>query len=225
MPSIGVVVSCYKPHLDKLRRLLDSIAAQTRLPDEVIVSNSSTADEDVPVFPQYTFPFRFINFEVRKNAAMNRNTAARFIRSDILCFIDADDIMHPQRLEAVEAAFHGGAEFVMHDYLPKSALNTEFPFYNSFDIEYNCLRPAPSGCVIHVANKPIHHSLSSVLRRHFEKVQFQEGPDYERREDAVFCNGIVRLGVPTACIHNKLAKYDEAGSWENVTISKEVENE
>jgi hypothetical protein len=104
----------------------------------------------------------------------------------------------------------------MHNYFPKHELQADFSSYSDFAIEHGCLRPAPSGCVVHIANRPIHHSLSTVKRLHFEKVRFQTGKDYERREDAVFCNGIVRLGVPTAVIHNKLAKYDEAGSWEHI---------
>ena len=130
--------------------------------------------------------------------------------------MDADDIMHPQRIEALQAAIAGGAEFVMHNFLTKHELNQDFPKYERFLIENNCLEPAPSGCVIHKCHKDVHHSLSTVRKDLFERVTFNEGAGFERREDAVFCNGVLRLGVKSVFIDAKLAKYDQAGFWETV---------
>lgn len=215
MVSISVIVSCYKPHLQKLLRLLDSINVQTCLPFEVIVSSSSTKSSDLPTFPEYKFAFKIVTFEERRNAAMNRNTAANLATGDYLTFIDADDMMHPQRIEALLVAIENGAEFIMHNFLPQSELANNYSNYDKFNIEYDCLFPAPSGCVVHRHNKDIHHSMSTVRRTHFQKVQFFEGASYERREDAVFCNHIVKLGVKNARIDEKLAKYDYAGYWES----------
>jgi glycosyltransferase involved in cell wall biosynthesis len=214
--NLSVIVSCYKPHLQKLLRLLDSINVQTILPYEVIVSCSSTETSELPNFPYYKFKFQILTSKERQNAAKNRNIAADCATGTYLTFIDADDIMHPQRIEALMTAINNGAEFVMHNFLSKSELTKDFLNHTEFTIEYDCLAPAPSGCVVHKYNKPIHHSMSTVLKNCFHKIRFNEGQSYERREDAVFCNNIVRLGVKTGYINEKIAKYDEAGYWEIV---------
>ena len=109
--KIGVAIPCYVGHLDKLLNLLDSIDNQTRLPDKVVVSCSSTIDHQV--FPNYKFPFEIVYDEAKKNTAQNRNIAAeRLLDNDAISFIDADDIMHPQRIEFIERAFEGGAGIV-----------------------------------------------------------------------------------------------------------------
>ena len=216
MESISIVVSCYKPHLEKLLRLLDSINNQTCIPYEVIVSTSSTKSSELPDFPEYKFSFQIISFENRRNAAENRNSAARLATGNYITFIDADDIMHPQRIEALQVAIAGGADFVMHNYMFKNNLNHEFPVYNKFDIEYNCLSPAPSGCVVQKNRKDVHHSMSTVRKDLFDRNPFNEGNSFERREDAVFCNSVLRLSVKNAYIDAKLGKYDEAGFWETV---------
>jgi glycosyltransferase involved in cell wall biosynthesis len=215
MATIAVIVSCYKPHLEKLRRLLESINVQTRTPEEVIVSCSSVKPSDISAFPEYKFKFQIVSFEERRNAAQNRNTASRLASTDYLTYIDADDIMHPQRIEALHAAISSGAEFIMHNFMDKTALQKEFELYPGFEITFDCLRPAPSGCVVQTAGKLIHHSQSTVKRRLFGPVIFNEDKFHERREDAVFCNAIVRTGAKTAYIANKLSKYDEAGFWES----------
>ena len=98
---IGVAIPCYIGHIEQLQVLLDSIAAQTRLPDKVVVSCSSTT-EMPPEFSKYEFDLQIICDPMRKNTAQNRNIAAQLLDTDVITFFDADDVMHPQRIEFVE---------------------------------------------------------------------------------------------------------------------------
>lgn len=213
-PTISVVVSCYKKHLVKLMRLLDSIAQQTVKPLEVIVSSSSCEPSDVPVLAEYPFPVTLILHRVRKNAAENRNIAIQLARGDIVSFFDADDIMLPRRLEAIRTAFVQGAQFVVHNFTQDLGA-TDAETGGEIVIEHNVLQRAPSLCIIHTRDfrTPLHHSQSSVARDILKTIQFHEEASYERREDAVFCGDVVITGCPTAYITNKLAIYDMAGSW------------
>ena len=211
-PTISVVVSCYKKHLIKLLRLLDSIAQQTVKPIEVIVSSSSCEPSDVPAIADYPFPVTLVLHRVRKNASQNRNIAMKLARGDIVSFIDADDIMMPRRLEAVRTAFIQGAQFVVHNFTRDLEAQDGG---EAFEIDHNVLVRARSLCIVHMRDNRIqlHHSQSSVARDILQVVQYREEPDYERREDAIFCGDIVIRGYPNAYIANVLTMYDESGAW------------
>jgi glycosyltransferase involved in cell wall biosynthesis len=211
-PTIAVVISCYKNHLQKLLRLLESIGRQTVLPTQVIVSSSSCEPSDVPAIPQYPFPVTLILHKERKNAAQNRNIAMKLATSDIVSFIDADDIMMPRRLEAIRTAFVQGAQFVVHNYTEN--LKETDDGGNAFYIEHNVLRNAGLG-LIHMRDRriPLHHSQSSVARNIIEAVQYREDACYERREDSVFCSDVITRGCTTAYIANPLSIYDMSGVW------------
>ena len=214
-PTISVVVSCYKKHLVKLMRLLDSIAQQTVKPLEVIVSSSSCEPSDVPTIADYPFPVTLVLHRVRKNAAENRNIAMKLARGDIVSFIDADDIMLPRRLEAIRTAFVQGARFVGHGYTWK--LNaTDAETGGEIVIQHGVLTRATTLGLAHTHNNHfnVHHSQTSVARDIVATIQYREETEYERREDSVFCGDVVITGCPNAYIPNKLSIYDEAGSWD-----------
>ena len=102
--KIGVAIPAYIGHINRLFELLDSIEKQTRLPDKVVVSCSSTREFNNN--KTYSFPLQIIVTEERQNAAQNRNIAAsNLMDMDFITFIDADDIMHPQRVEVLLKVF------------------------------------------------------------------------------------------------------------------------
>jgi glycosyltransferase involved in cell wall biosynthesis len=211
MPTIGVAICCYKKHTSKLLRLLDSIATQTLLPTQVVVSSSSCEPSDIPALPEYPFPVTLIIHRGRKNAAQNRNIAVRALTTDIVSFIDADDLMLPRRLEAVHKAYMEGARFIVHNY------TTDFAYRDNNDdivIQHGVLLRAPSLCIIHRDNihTPLHHAHSSIDRNVLQSIQYREESSYERREDAVFCGDVVHNGTSNAYIANPLSIYDMDGS-------------
>ena len=212
---IGVAVPCYIGHIDRLLVLLDSIDKQTRLPDKVVVSCSSTVA--MPATPTYKFELEIVCDPTRKNTAQNRNIAAqRLSDSDIISFFDADDVMHPQRIEFVEQAFLAGACVVLHNYETEQAV---FTLYDACNISYNCLCQCASGCIRHLdwnSNNRIHHSQVSVKREIFEQVKCDEREEVVTREDCVFCWSIFALpNVTNAYIPNKLSFYVASGSLAN----------
>jgi glycosyltransferase involved in cell wall biosynthesis len=216
---LGVVIPCYKPHLPKLVRLLESIAVQTVAPDCVIVACSSTTVADAAAFSGRAMEVIWVLSPNRRNAAENRNTGisvALARKMDAVTFIDADDIMHPQRCEALHMALNGRADIILHDYWDSPAdLARPFTTYREFPIEYNCLVQAPSGCAIHLYDwgQRVHHSQVTVTRRVLERMTFPEGTEYERREDSVFCGNALSMGFRNAYLPMVLSKYDEAGFW------------
>ncbi len=84
--------------------------AQTRQPDYVIISFSEVSPKRQPVIDAsgFTFPIEFLYEAKQLYAGANRNRAAEratALGADLLSFFDADDIMHPRRLECVEELF------------------------------------------------------------------------------------------------------------------------
>lgn len=212
--TIGVAVPCYKHHVKLLLRMLQSIEENSIKPEIVIISCSSMDDEEL-ILPEYSFPVRLILHKERKNAAENRNIAAAQLTTDIVSFFDADDIMHPQRIEFILNAFNKyDCKIVLHNFY--ETYNSVFTTYDTAAYEYGVLERAPSGCAIVKYNwrSLIHHSQVSVLKDVLDKIKFIETADHERREDAVFCGHVLaEFPGDNVYISNKLSAYECAGKW------------
>jgi glycosyltransferase involved in cell wall biosynthesis len=213
---IGIAIPCYKYHIPVLKNCLDSIEAQTIHPSSVVVSCSSSAQSDIPEY-SYSFPLKILVHEGRKNAAQNRNIAAASLDTDLLSFFDADDTMHPQRLEYIRDSFRKEpCNIVLHSFLEKEETTKPFVWNTAPIVHKNVLRRAPSGCVILEGNQSarIHHSQSTVDKSVLSKVQFKEDTIYERREDAIFCGDVLSLpDIQSVYLGNQLSKYYMEGVW------------
>lgn len=215
--TIGVVIPCYRYHIPALKRCLDSIEKQTVYPTIVYVSCSSCEEEEIPEY-NYSFPVKVVTHIDRKNAAQNRNIGATALYEtvDILSFFDADDEMHPQRIEYILTCFSDTMDIVLHNYWEKEDLEREFIVFLYIDKIIGMLQKAPSGCAVLEGNyrAKIHHSQVSIRSKLFEKVCFKEETCFERREDALFCGDILNLpNIRSTYIKNPLSKYHIEGSW------------
>jgi len=205
---IAVAIPCYKYHIPLLKRCLDSIECQTRKPDEVVVSCSSSAASDIPTYV-YSFPLRIVTRETRHNAAENRNHAIQFLHAEIVSFFDADDVMHPQRLQAIEES--APFDIALHGYVEAS---TDTEVYSTIPQVRNQLARAPTGCAVIWTDytAPIHHAHVSVHRSILDSVRFREGPDGYKKEDALFCGDVLaRAGCNSVYIPLPLSVYYQTG--------------
>lgn len=191
--TVGVAICCYHGHISTLSNLFQSIDAQTRRPDQVVVSCSSTSPEDIPYdMGSYSFSLQIVTCREKKNAAQNRNTAASYLRTDIITFFDADDLMHPQRI----AAIHRG--FSTHDiYFMVHSFQTSPLFVPYQDIVYHThsLIVCPYGSVMvrdHPYDMPIANGHCSVLRWILEEESYPESVSDQGREDTLFSARIIQ---------------------------------
>jgi len=215
---LGIAIPCFNKHISQLMTLLTTIEGQTRKPDGVAISCSSTKSNEFPELKGYSFPIHVALFEGRKNTAENRNIAYKqFADMDAVSFFDADDIMHPQRLEFIELALNKGADIVLHNYNIDKA--KQFEVYETANIIYDQLAKSRSGCAYLKIqwNAPIHHAQVTVRRPVLNRVQFNEEKAYERREDSNFCGKVLVLpGIRNAYISEQLSYYREGHSLEAV---------
>lgn len=205
---IGVAIPCYNKHIPKLLECLASIEAQTRKPDVVAISCSSTLPEEFPILPQYSFGVVVSTFVERRNASQNRNTAAKRLDTEIISFFDADDLMHPQRIEALDRTFQEPCDIALHSFFAAEDVHLPYPHYEVFNADRNTLKQGPTGCIISDSPAHIHHGHVTVRREIFEKYPYREEKEYEVREDCVFCYTIFGLpAVQTAYLNYPLSKY------------------
>lgn len=196
--TIGVAICAYKGHLPHLRALFDSIASQTRLPDQVVVRCSSTSAAEFPYDPAaYPFPLECIVCEEYQTAAQNRNVAARRLTTDLVSFMDADDRMHPQRIEVILEGFrrHQGSRILLHH--TTTAPDASFSLYPPGDWEYwpNVLYRCPWGSTQLNPPRPdriVTNGHVSVAREVLlGGIQYDESPAYYGREDTKFSTDVI----------------------------------
>jgi len=234
--SIGVAVPCFNGHLTKLKNLLDSIELQTIKPIKVTVSTSSTKSCDIinEDYIKYTFPLEIIFTEELKISSQNRNMAVHNLITtvdnlDYITFIDADDVMHCQRIEfLLKTFFYYDSDIILHNYFFNEnnennektnivnyldLLNNK---YDSLCVHNNSLERCLSGCIKHICyqdeNNKIHHSQVSVKKYIFNSVMFPE--NIKIGEDCFFCYQVFELpNIKNAYISNKLSYYDPSETF------------
>jgi glycosyltransferase involved in cell wall biosynthesis len=87
---------------ESIRPLLESLAAQTRQPDEVIVTDGGSADNTVAVLREYEsrLPLRVL-VEPGANISAGRNRAIAAAKGDIIAVTDAGVTLAPGWLERI----------------------------------------------------------------------------------------------------------------------------
>lgn len=214
--KIGVAIPCYYGHIQRLYDLLDSIEKQTIIPDKVVVSSSSTSEFKSNKI--YNYQLEVIVTEDKQNASKNRNIAASKLNDmDYITFIDADDIMHPQRIEFILKGFQMyDSDIILHNYFESSNVPSDNFFESNKEIKIltHTLARSLSGCITQINGysdrvDKIHHGQVTVKREVFEQVQFPEEREFETKEDSVFCYRVFSLpNIKHAYIQNELSYYN-----------------
>lgn len=97
--SIGVLIT-YHNEKELLSECLESLLAQTRLPDEVLIHDDASdapAEEYVPS----GCPVKIMRVEVNRGPSYSRNALLKESQSDYVHFHDSDDFFHPNWCERV----------------------------------------------------------------------------------------------------------------------------
>jgi len=108
---LGVVIVTFgRTH--HLHQLLESLAVGTYLPDEVVVVNNSPVDRLVPSAFDGLLqcPVRIIEFGGGLNVAAARNAGAAALSSDVILFIDDDNLVDKRLCEHLVATFEKSPE-------------------------------------------------------------------------------------------------------------------
>jgi hypothetical protein len=168
---------------------------------------SGSTPEDIPIeYSYYSYPLEIITRIDVRNQAENRNQGSACMDTEFVSYFDADDVMHPQRIETI-CKYIRNADILLHSF---KIDNTLFNVIQRPIVYADLLMRGPTGCVVFKPdwNKHIHHSQSTIRRNMFELVKFNEDANITRREDSLFCGDIVNLpGVRNIYIEETLSWY------------------
>ena len=102
MPKVSLVIPVY--NVEKfLRRCLDSVLGQTFKDFEVICVNDGSPDNSLVILEEYSSKSKMIKVITQKNKGLSgaRNTGIENANGEYICFLDSDDVLHPQYLEVL----------------------------------------------------------------------------------------------------------------------------
>jgi glycosyltransferase involved in cell wall biosynthesis len=92
-----------------LNEQLESIAAQTRTPDELVISDDQSTDDTLRLIEEFAapagFPVRLSINQTNLGIAKNFEKAISLCRGDVIVLSDQDDVWHNDKLESVERIF------------------------------------------------------------------------------------------------------------------------
>lgn len=214
--TLGVAIPCYAGHHDYIPSLLEATATSSRPPESIAISCSSWTHSKRLLGTYRGIPVTIWYSTDVLNPAQNRNRAASLLETDLISFLDADDLPHPNRHAFVHAAFASRPDIqaVYHDYawVPKSTRND--PFWEEPDA-----RPLsapfvkdPNAVGIMVLSTPPnlythHHAHVTVRRSLWNLFRFDERPVQNRQEDSVYGATLIAHEIPCLYLHNKLSRY------------------
>jgi glycosyltransferase involved in cell wall biosynthesis len=111
MPVRVSIIATVKNEESSVRRLLDSLAAQTRQPDELVFVDGGSADKTVEALQRYAtesnLPLRVLVCP-NTNISQGRNAAIAEARGDVIASTDAGVRLAPIWLEELVRPFEGG---------------------------------------------------------------------------------------------------------------------
>jgi len=96
---VSVIIPCYRDSAT-LGRALNSVCAQTRTVDEIVVVNDCSPESEAIEAVLRDYPHVvYIRNAKNLGLAASRNVGLYAVTGEIVSFLDADDEIHPQKIE------------------------------------------------------------------------------------------------------------------------------
>jgi glycosyltransferase involved in cell wall biosynthesis len=194
--TIGVVIPCHN-YGRFLREAFDSLQAQTRSPDEIVIVDDGSTDETDSVIAQILLEYpgvKAISRRPAQGATQTFNDGIRSTNTDFVMLLSADDRMSQTYLEESAAVLDSGADVAVSE-------------VRLFGTKTECHLPARwslDGLLLH--NE--HHGSMLYRRRLFDAVG---GYGDYRREDWAFWIAAAAKGAVGKETHECYLDYRQHG--------------
>lgn len=109
--DISVIIPTYN-RIDTIARALDSVYAQTHLPDEVIVIDDGSTDGTTTYIQQH-YPQVILIAQDNHGVSHARNTGIKRAQGQWIALLDSDDAWHPDKLAEQVSALRAKPERLM----------------------------------------------------------------------------------------------------------------
>jgi hypothetical protein len=111
--TISVAMATYNGE-QFLREQLDSILAQSRLPDELVVCDDRSSDGTLELLREYAsrspFQMTVVSNDERLGSTRNFEKAISLCSGNLIALSDQDDVWRPEKLDVLERAFAANPE-------------------------------------------------------------------------------------------------------------------
>jgi len=214
-------------HIKYLKPLLDSLPQQTEAPNEIILVSSGMDLHSMDFVPETIkicdkdIPVVHINSRDRFFAGRARNLAADHSSSEILIFIDGDDIPHPQKIEISKAVLTNPdiaeslgfeeVDMTCHGWIG----NKQFKKYNNIPsgAVTRAVRQSGQQLLIGSNNRPLAHGPIAIKTKIMTDGIHRQNEKQARAQDTAFCCIGLDKGLRVAHIDLPLIYYSNAGMF------------
>lgn len=211
--TFGVAIPTYSKHVFLLPKLLEILNNSTVIPDKVSISCSSFS-ENLNFENDYKFELLIDVTNDFRNPSQNRNIAGKQLDTDIISFIDGDDLPHFQRNEFIIDAFKNeNVVALMHNYYQSPIVDERFIYtkYENPNLIVDYIDTVfPNGFTGSKNPNPEfaqHHAHISLRKSIFDILKYDENQDFIYREDTIYVKELVNNGNKISYIPNKLSQY------------------
>jgi glycosyltransferase involved in cell wall biosynthesis len=171
LPLVSVVVPVYNVQ-DYIELSIKSICEQTYPNIEIIIVDDQSKDDSInkakSVLEKYTVPYKIIT-EINKGLPGARNTGIFYSKGDYICFIDSDDYIISEHIEALvkiiqendlEVAFsnYESVDIQHRTGINNSEQNNEIILQNSLLESFMKRKPAVHCCSLMIDTKMLNES-------------------------------------------------------------------
>ena len=211
--TLGIAIPTYSRHLHHIPKLLESLNNSSLVPDKVSISCSSQS-ENINLSNNYKFELMVKITDEYKNPSQNRNIAGQQLDTDIISFIDGDDLPHSQRNEFIMKSFEdSNVMILLHNYYQSTNIDDHFLYsrYDNLNLLVNYIDTVfPNGFT--GSKTPnheygYHHAHISLRKEIFQKIKYNENQEFLYREDSIYVKDLVNNGNKISYISNKLSQY------------------
>ena len=201
--TFSIIIPCIPRDIKHLDRLFQSIQEQSYKPYEIILAISEinekyANDLEIKFKRKYNIPLKVLPTNQKQYAGANRNRGGKVAKGDIFVFMDADDIMYPDKLTITNNIFKKyNPKFFGHGFTTKSFKNQipqriyfgeylyDIAKRKSFNGEINNVSIGffPSRCA---------HGHISVPKDVFDSIKYREEEQFRRGQDVFFIRDIIK---------------------------------
>ncbi|MFW2330914.1 MAG: glycosyltransferase, partial [Nitrospinota bacterium] len=97
-PTVSVIIPTYN-RATMLIRAVESVLAQSHLPDEIIVVDDGSTDDTLKQLAKYRDRISIISFNINRGVSFARNRGIEKATSNYIGLLDSDDIWDKRKLE------------------------------------------------------------------------------------------------------------------------------
>lgn len=107
MPKVSIIIPTYN-YGDFICDAIDSVLSQTFQNHEIIVIDDGSTDNTVDILKKYEDNISYY-YQNNKGPASARNLGIKNSKGDYICFLDADDVFLPDKLEIQLSLFENSS--------------------------------------------------------------------------------------------------------------------